>query len=142
MTRVLVVDDDPQILRALRITLRAHGYQVLTAPNAITAMRMTTQEHPDVVVLDLGLPTRTASRSSNRCDGGRRSRSSSSPDGYRAGSRMTRATPIRSLDHFSPARSGEPIGDHPTQLRGFPHGAPSPLAGVAGRLILAMAQPR
>ena len=56
MTRVLVVDDEPQILRALRITLHAHGYQVLTAPNGVTALRMTSHEHPDVVVLDLGLP--------------------------------------------------------------------------------------
>jgi two-component system KDP operon response regulator KdpE len=56
MTRVLVVDDEPQILRALRITLHAHGYHVLTAPNGTTALRLTAHEHPDVVVLDLGLP--------------------------------------------------------------------------------------
>ena len=56
MTCVLVVDDEPQILRALRITLHAHGYQVLTAPNAATALRATAHEHPDVIVLDLGLP--------------------------------------------------------------------------------------
>jgi two-component system KDP operon response regulator KdpE len=56
MTRVLVVDDEPQIVRALRITLHAHGYQVLTAPGGTTALRMTADEHPDVIVLDLGLP--------------------------------------------------------------------------------------
>lgn len=56
MIRVLVVDDDPQILRALRINLTARGYQVLTAPDGATALRAAAESHPDVVVLDLGLP--------------------------------------------------------------------------------------
>lgn len=56
MTRVLVVDDEPQILRALRINLAARGYQVLTAPSGTAALRAVAQGHPDVVVLDLGLP--------------------------------------------------------------------------------------
>jgi two-component system, OmpR family, KDP operon response regulator KdpE len=55
-TKVLVVDDDPQILRALRINLAAHGYDVATAPDGATALRAATDRHPDVVVLDLGLP--------------------------------------------------------------------------------------
>ncbi len=54
--RVLVVDDDPQILRALRINLTAHGYHVLPAPDGATALRTAADGHPDVVVLDLGLP--------------------------------------------------------------------------------------
>ncbi len=54
--RVLVVDDDPQILRALRINLTAHGYQVLLAPDGAAALRAAADGHPDVVVLDLGLP--------------------------------------------------------------------------------------
>ncbi len=54
--RVLVVDDDLQILRALRINLSAHGYQVLLAPDGGTALRTAADGHPDVVVLDLGLP--------------------------------------------------------------------------------------
>jgi two-component system, OmpR family, KDP operon response regulator KdpE len=54
--RVLVVDDDPQILRALRINLTAHGYQVLLAPDGGSALRAAADGHPDVVVLDLGLP--------------------------------------------------------------------------------------
>jgi two-component system KDP operon response regulator KdpE len=54
--RVLVVDDDPQILRALRINLTAHGYQVLLAPDGAAALRAAAEGHPDVVVLDLGLP--------------------------------------------------------------------------------------
>jgi two-component system, OmpR family, KDP operon response regulator KdpE len=54
--RVLVVDDDPQILRALRINLAAHGYDVLLAPDGGAALRAAADGHPDVVVLDLGLP--------------------------------------------------------------------------------------
>ncbi|WP_338051522.1 response regulator [Pseudonocardia acidicola] len=54
--RVLVVDDDPQILRALRINLTAHGYHVLVAADGAAALRVAADGHPDVVVLDLGLP--------------------------------------------------------------------------------------
>jgi two-component system KDP operon response regulator KdpE len=56
MTRVLVVDDEPQIVRALRINLTARGYQVLTAADGAAALRAAAEGHPDVVVLDLGLP--------------------------------------------------------------------------------------
>jgi two-component system KDP operon response regulator KdpE len=56
MTRVLVVDDDAQILRALRINLTARGYQVLTATDGAAALRAAADGRPDVVVLDLGLP--------------------------------------------------------------------------------------
>jgi two-component system KDP operon response regulator KdpE len=56
MTRVLVVDDEPQILRALRINLRARQYDVDTAADGAAALRAATQHHPDLVVLDLGLP--------------------------------------------------------------------------------------
>ena len=56
MTRLLVVDDDPQISRALRITLHAAGYEVATAADGRTALRRAADEHPDLVVLDLGLP--------------------------------------------------------------------------------------
>ena len=55
MTTVLVVDDDPQIVCALRISLKAHGYQVLTASDGASALRAA-EDGPDVVVLDLGLP--------------------------------------------------------------------------------------
>ncbi len=54
--RVLVVDDDPQILRALRINLAAHGYEVLLAADGAAALRAAADGHPDVVLLDLGLP--------------------------------------------------------------------------------------
>ena len=54
--RVLVVDDDPQILRALRINLTAHGYDVALADSGTAALRAAADTTPDVVVLDLGLP--------------------------------------------------------------------------------------
>lgn len=56
MTRVLVVDDEQQILRALGINLRARGYEVDVAADGASALRLAAREHPDVVVLDLGLP--------------------------------------------------------------------------------------
>ncbi|MBY8887113.1 response regulator [Streptomyces sp. PTM05] len=54
--RVLVVDDEPQIVRALVINLRARKYEVDAAPDGATALRLAAARHPDVVVLDLGLP--------------------------------------------------------------------------------------
>jgi two-component system KDP operon response regulator KdpE len=56
MTRVLVVDDEPQIVRALRINLTARGYDVSTAASGEQALREAAAARPDVVVLDLGLP--------------------------------------------------------------------------------------
>jgi two-component system KDP operon response regulator KdpE len=53
---VLVVDDDPQLTRALRITLRASGYEVATAGDGRTALQEASARHPDLVILDLGLP--------------------------------------------------------------------------------------
>ncbi|WP_432094733.1 response regulator [Streptomyces sp. bgisy100] len=54
--RVLVVEDDPQIVRALVINLRARAYEVDAAPDGATALRLAASRRPDVVVLDLGLP--------------------------------------------------------------------------------------
>jgi two-component system KDP operon response regulator KdpE len=56
VTRVLVVDDEPQLLRALEINLRAHGYQCVTAVDGETALAAAAEHHPDIIVLDLGLP--------------------------------------------------------------------------------------
>ena len=56
MTRVLVVDDDRPLARALAINLRAHGYQVTLAHDGRTALAEVARTHPAVVVLDLGLP--------------------------------------------------------------------------------------
>ncbi len=55
-TTVLVVDDEPQILRALRINLSARGYDVVTASTGAAALRAAAERRPDVVILDLGLP--------------------------------------------------------------------------------------
>ena len=54
--RVLVVDDEPQILRALAINLRARHYEVLTAGTGTEALAQAARHNPDLVVLDLGLP--------------------------------------------------------------------------------------
>ncbi len=56
MTRVLVVDDDPQLLRALAITLKAHGYEVVVANTGASALTAAADRPPDLIVLDLGLP--------------------------------------------------------------------------------------
>jgi len=56
MTRVLVVDDEPQILRALRINLHARQYDVVTAGSGRGALEAAAEAHPDLVILDLGLP--------------------------------------------------------------------------------------
>ena len=54
--RVLVVEDDPQLARALAINLRARGYEVDLAPDGRTALDLAARKHPAVVILDLGLP--------------------------------------------------------------------------------------
>jgi two-component system, OmpR family, KDP operon response regulator KdpE len=56
MPRVLVVDDEPQIVRALRINLRARSYEVSTAGNGAEALDAAAKHPPDLVLLDLGLP--------------------------------------------------------------------------------------
>ncbi|HEU0205837.1 MAG TPA: response regulator transcription factor [Pseudolysinimonas sp.] len=54
--KILIADDDPQILRALRITLSARGYEVVTAHDGKAALDAATSTHPDIIVLDLGMP--------------------------------------------------------------------------------------
>jgi two-component system KDP operon response regulator KdpE len=56
MTRVLVVDDEPQIRRALSVNLSARGYDVDVAATGEEALRRAASSHPDAVLLDLGLP--------------------------------------------------------------------------------------
>ncbi|MFJ8538075.1 response regulator [Streptomyces sp. NPDC093591] len=56
MTRVLVVEDDPQLVRALVINMQARRYGVDAAPDGTTALRLAAARQPDVVMLDLGLP--------------------------------------------------------------------------------------
>ncbi|TFB97139.1 response regulator [Cryobacterium sp. HLT2-28] len=54
--RILIADDDPQILRALRITLTARGYDIVTAQDGTAALNAAIEHHPDLVMLDLGMP--------------------------------------------------------------------------------------
>ncbi|MBP2215626.1 response regulator [Arthrobacter sp. CAN_C5] len=56
MTSVLIVDDEPLLLRALQINLRAHGYRPITAVDGTTALAVAAEHRPEIVVLDLGLP--------------------------------------------------------------------------------------
>lgn len=57
--KILIADDDPQMLRALRVTLAARGHDVVTAGNGREALEAATTSHPDIVVLDLGMPELT-----------------------------------------------------------------------------------
>lgn len=54
--KILIADDDPQMVRALRITLAARGYEVVTASDGKAALDAAIKTHPDVVVIDLGMP--------------------------------------------------------------------------------------
>jgi two-component system KDP operon response regulator KdpE len=54
--RVLIADDDPQLVRALRITLASHGYEVVAAPDGAAAVALAAKLPPDLVMLDLGMP--------------------------------------------------------------------------------------
>jgi two-component system KDP operon response regulator KdpE len=56
VTRVLVVDDEPQIVRALQINLKARGYEVHLAGTGTSALKVAAQHPPELVILDLGLP--------------------------------------------------------------------------------------
>jgi two-component system KDP operon response regulator KdpE len=56
MARVLVIDDDPSLLRALRVSLRAGGHEVVTAANGEQGISQATLSSPEVIILDLGLP--------------------------------------------------------------------------------------
>jgi two-component system KDP operon response regulator KdpE len=56
VTTILIIDDEPQIVRALRINLRARQFQVLAAGSAGEALDLAAKHPPDLVILDLGLP--------------------------------------------------------------------------------------
>jgi DNA-binding response OmpR family regulator len=55
-TKILVVDDDPDILEAISIILEAHGYQVVTARDGIEGLHQLKEEKPDLMILDLMMP--------------------------------------------------------------------------------------
>lgn len=54
--KILVADDDPQILRALRVTLRARGYDIVVATNGADALNAAIEQRPDLYMIDLGMP--------------------------------------------------------------------------------------
>jgi two-component system KDP operon response regulator KdpE len=54
--KILIVDDDPQLLLGLAPRLKANGYSVVTAEDAIAALGVARKEAPDLIILDLGLP--------------------------------------------------------------------------------------
>jgi two-component system KDP operon response regulator KdpE len=54
--KILIADDDPQIIRALKVTLGASGYDIITAADGAEALSQAIAHHPDVVMLDLGMP--------------------------------------------------------------------------------------
>jgi two-component system KDP operon response regulator KdpE len=54
--KILVVDDDPDLVRALRLRLRANNYEVTTATDGYTAIASAQKERPALIILDLGLP--------------------------------------------------------------------------------------
>ena len=56
MTSVLIVEDEPQLLRALAINLRARQYDVQIAADGATALRLAGRRPPNLIILDLGLP--------------------------------------------------------------------------------------
>jgi two-component system KDP operon response regulator KdpE len=56
MARILVIDDDPSLLRALGLGLRSGGHDVVTAANGDQGVAATARSSPDIVILDLGLP--------------------------------------------------------------------------------------
>jgi DNA-binding response OmpR family regulator len=56
LTEILVVDDEQKIIRITSDYLEAAGYSVLTADDGISALRVVDESHPDLVILDLGLP--------------------------------------------------------------------------------------
>jgi two-component system, OmpR family, KDP operon response regulator KdpE len=62
MTRVLVVDDEPQILRALRTSLKAAGYEVATVATATEALATAALKPPQAMILDLVLPDGTGTQ--------------------------------------------------------------------------------
>ena len=54
--KILIVDDDPDLRRALRLRLRASNYDTVHAQDGYSAVAVAQKEHPDLIVLDLGLP--------------------------------------------------------------------------------------
>ena len=54
--KILVIDDDPDLVRAMRLRLRANNFEVTTATDGYTAIASAQKERPALIILDLGLP--------------------------------------------------------------------------------------
>ncbi len=55
-TKILIADDDPNLIRLLRLVLESNGYEVISASNGEQAVELTRKEHPDLLILDLMMP--------------------------------------------------------------------------------------
>jgi DNA-binding response OmpR family regulator len=55
-SKILVVDDDPELVKALRLRLRANDYDITTASDGYSAIATAQKDRPDLIILDLGLP--------------------------------------------------------------------------------------
>ncbi|MGO1347182.1 MAG: response regulator, partial [Bifidobacterium psychraerophilum] len=55
LMKILIADDDPQLLKALRITLRSQGYEIITAQDGESGIRKAIDERPDLFILDIGM---------------------------------------------------------------------------------------
>jgi adenylate cyclase len=58
MATILIIDDDPVILKLVKDTLSTRGYQVITAPDARLGLRIMLKEQPDLAILDYLMPDR------------------------------------------------------------------------------------
>lgn len=54
--KILIVDDDPDLRQALRLRLRANNYEIVTAVDGYSAISQAYKEHPNLIILDIGLP--------------------------------------------------------------------------------------
>ncbi len=54
--RILVVDDEPDIVRSLSLRLRAEGFEVVTATDGLSATKIAIAEQPELILLDIGMP--------------------------------------------------------------------------------------
>ena len=55
-SKIMIVDDDPDLRQALRLRLRANNYDTVNAVDGYSALALAYKEHPDLIILDLGLP--------------------------------------------------------------------------------------
>jgi CheY-like chemotaxis protein len=55
-SRILIVDDEPELVRTLTLRLRSAGYEVLCARDGMAATQLAVREQPDLIILDIGMP--------------------------------------------------------------------------------------